>query len=163
MQNAVMRAVQGLKSLYFDPYILVNYDQNHRVIEVYDNGTGMNKEMCLNNFLSIGDNSFWQTKNCYNDYGNVKEGLSLISSHGIGVLSYFLIANEVELFSCYKDSLPVHMTISGYDQNVVFMKMRKENLPKFNQEICKLQTPWEQAHGTCIRLKLKEGYDVKGR
>lgn len=73
-------------------------------MEVFDNGTGMNKGICTNNFLSIGDNSFWATKQCFDLFGNVKEKASIIASHGIGVLSYFLLANEIELFSKYKDS-----------------------------------------------------------
>lgn len=156
-------SVQKLKMPFVDTYILLNYRciENKCELEIYDNGTGMNKDICLDNFLSIGDNSFWSTKTCFNEFGIAKEHIGLISSHGIGVLSYFLIANEIEIYSKYKNSEPIHMRITGYDQNVVFKKTSEANFPVFNQDISKLQTPWEQGHGTCVRLILKKNYSIK--
>ncbi len=162
IQNSVDAvSVQSIGNSTFIPYILINYYtmyDSSMVLEIFDNGTGMDMNICKNHFLSIGDSSYWNSKQCYDNFGNVKEGASIISSHGIGVLSYFLLSDEIELFSKFRDCEPIHMQINSFNQNVLFLKTNMKDYPKFNQSLYGFDTPWQQGHGTCVRLKLKEKF-----
>lgn len=126
--------------------------EGNQVIEVFDNGTGMNKNIFDNYFLSIGSKSYWKTEDCYNTWGDISDA-SIIASHGIGVLSYFLIADKIDIYSKYIETPPIHVLIDGYEANVVYLLSDESSLPKINIDI---DTPWEQGHGTCIQMCLKK-------
>ncbi len=124
----------------------------NQFIEVFDNGTGMNKNIFDNYFLSIGSRSYWKTENCCNDWGDV-DNTSIIASHGIGVLSYFLISDKINIYSKYLDASPIHVLIDGYEANVVYLSTDLNLFPKISIGSV---TPWEQGHGTCIQMYLKK-------
>ena len=122
-----------------------------QIIEIFDNGTGMDKKIIDKYFLSIGSKSYWKTEDFHNAWGDI-ENASIIASHGIGVLSYFLIADKIDIYSKYTDTPPIHVLIDGYEANVVYLTTNSDLLPKINMDIT---SPWEQGHGTCIRFSIK--------
>ncbi len=127
--------------------------EGNQIVEVFDNGTGMNKEIIDNYFLSIGSKSYWRTEDFNNDWGDINNA-SIIASHGIGVLSYFLIADKINVYSQYLNTSPIHVLIDGYEANVVYLSTDYSLLPKIN--IDSVVTPWEDGHGTCIQMYLKK-------
>lgn len=131
--------------------------ENNQVIQVFDNGTGMNKSIIDNYFLSIGSRSYWKTEDFYYAWGDI-DNASIIASHGIGVLSYFLIADKIDIYSKYVDAPHIHVLIDGYEANVVYMSTDYILFPKINIDI---ETPWEQGHGTCIQMCLKKNISPK--
>lgn len=58
-------------------------------IIIYDNGIGMNEEIIINKFLTVGEST--------------KEAEESIGKFGIGILSAFLIANQFKFKTSYKD------------------------------------------------------------
>lgn len=126
--------------------------EGSQVVEVFDNGTGMNKNIFNNYFLSIGSKSYWRTEDFNNNWGDINSA-SIIASHGIGVLSYFLISDKINVYSQYLNTSPIHVLIDGYESNVVYLSTDYNLFPKINVDI---ETPWEQGHGTCVQMYLKK-------
>jgi hypothetical protein len=160
LQNSMdSLSVQKMQNSLIDAYILINFhkdSEGKEIIDIYDNGVGMDKTSCSDHFLSIGDDSFWHTKKCLKEFGDAYKNTQIIASHGIGVLSYFLLSNEIEVFSKYKDAQSIHVQINKSNRNVIFLKTKEIDYPKFNQNSYLIQTPWQFGHGTCIRLNLRE-------
>ncbi len=160
LQNSMdSLSVQKMQNGLIDAYILINFhkdSEGKEIMDIYDNGVGMDKTSCSDHFLSIGDDSFWHTKKCLKEFGDAYKNTQIIASHGIGVLSYFLLSNEIEVFSKYKDVQSIHVQINKSNRNVIFLKTKEIDYPKFNQNSYLIQTPWQLGHGTCIRLKLRE-------
>jgi len=143
-----------VKNRHLPGLITIQINDTHdtsRSVDIFDNGTGMNKDIIDNYFLSIGSRSYWRTEDFYNKWGNVDDA-SIIASHGIGVLSYFLIADKIDVFSMYQSN-PIHVLLDGQESNVVHLSTEPDNYPKIAMGIA---TPWEEGHGTCIRMHLKE-------
>lgn len=61
-------------------------DNNPQII-IKDNGIGMNEEIIINNFLTIGESS--------------KKEENSIGKFGIGILAAFLLADEMKFKTCY--------------------------------------------------------------
>lgn len=144
------------------PYIFVDYKDNNNnqnpMIDIYDTGTGMNKEIINNHFLSIGENAYWYTNKCTQEW-NVKFSRDeLIADHGIGVLSYFMVASKIEVFTTYHWTNEFnHVYIDNYEDGVIFKKNKKSQFPKFSSEL-NISNPWDLGHGTCIRMHLNKRY-----
>lgn len=144
-----------LKNSRHQGQITIQIHTNHegsQIVEIFDNGTGMNSKIVDNYFLSIGSKSYWRTEDFNNDWGSVDD-TSIIASHGIGVLSYFLIADKIDVYSKYPDNPYVHVLIDGYEANVVYLSTKADDFPKVSMDIA---TPWDDGHGTCIQMRLKE-------
>lgn len=158
IQNAldsIFVAQKKLKSM--DNYILIDYSKpvtGQILLDIYDTGTGMDKEIINKYFLSIGEESFWFTKRCINEWGDFKKHDGLIADHGIGALSYFMLANKIEIFSIYHvNGTHNHVYIDNYENDIIFLNTAIKGFPKFDETIG-LSNPWELRHGTCIRLHL---------
>jgi hypothetical protein len=147
-------SVYKMKDNTLSPFLVLDYqsNSNNPIIDIYDNGTGMDYEICSRYLLSIGSRSFWFSERSYIEWGDVKR-ISIIASHGIGFLSTFMIADSVEVFSKYYDSEPVHLYIDSYKTGVVFKKTNIAMFPNWSLEGS--ISPWNQGHGTCIRLHLR--------
>ena len=146
-------------------YIYLNYKysltDSDAVLDIFDSGTGMDKEIINDYFLSIGEDSFWYTKRCFSEWGNFKKHNHIIADHGIGTLSYFMIADKIEIFSIYHtNGESCHVLIDNYESDIVFLKTDIKNFPIFKKSE-QLPTPWDLRHGTCIRFHLKKALPVK--
>lgn len=75
--------------------IRVNWFPANSVLEVIDNGTGMTQEIIENHLLKVGSSRYQDE-----DFKEKYPGFSPISRFGIGVLSAFMIADEVEIVTC---------------------------------------------------------------
>ncbi|OCL26279.1 hypothetical protein U472_09720 [Orenia metallireducens] len=156
LQNSIDALnVCKLKNPYLDGYIVIKYCKENNFLEIFDNGTGMDKEICSNHLLSIGTESFWVSERRHNDWG-AKNNLSIIASHGIGFLSTFMIADKIDVFSKYPDKDPIHMVIDSFNTSVVFKKTSQDQFPMWKEVNLEKPLPWNQGHGTCIRLYLRE-------
>lgn len=147
------------KTTSTEGYILIDYKSdsvNGYILDIYDTGTGMDKEIINEYFLSIGSKSFWYSNRCFDEWGITKINTRVIADHGIGVLSYFMIANGIEVFSIYqKSGESIHVDIENYLDGIIFKKTPLSKFPVFEcSEIT--STPWDMNHGTCIRFHLKE-------
>jgi len=156
IQNAVDAvAVYGRKAATgYSPCIVVDVSQAG-VIDIYDNGTGMDKEIVDKHFLSVGESAFWYSDRGIKEWGGVRRNTSLIAEHGIGTLSYFMLAAQVEIFSIYgQPGQHLHVVLDDYLDGVVFKNTPLSEFPRF--EGVQTTTPWELGHGTLIRMRLKQ-------
>jgi len=151
-------SVYKIKDKHSQSYLAVQY-QNHNkkyILEIFDNGTGMDQNICSRHLLSIGTNSFWFTERSCTEWGQIPEELSLIATHGIGFLSTFMIADKVEVYSKYPDQKQVHMVIDSFKSGVIYKTTPISDFPVLNSKLT-YSSPWQQGHGTCIRLHLRNG------
>ncbi len=104
VQNSIdavrLRKHVGSDGAEYSPRVKVVWDPDDRVIEIEDNGTGMSQEVIEENFLRVGS-SRYQSARFTKEHPNFNS----ISRFGIGVLSTFMIANEVDV-TTYVDGEP---------------------------------------------------------
>jgi molecular chaperone HtpG len=76
--------------------IAVTWDSSTRVLTVRDNGTGMTQRVIDDHFLKVGS-SLYQDE----EFRKAHPQFSPISRFGIGVLSTFMISDEIEVTTCH--------------------------------------------------------------
>ncbi|MFF0268077.1 ATP-binding protein [Kribbella sp. NPDC004536] len=99
LQNAIdavrlRQYLEKIKGVEYEPQINTRWYPDDRVLEIEDNGTGMSEEILERNFLRVGSSR-------YQDAQFIKEhpGFHSISRFGIGVLTAFMIADEVNVIT----------------------------------------------------------------
>ncbi len=156
IQNSLDAIKVCKKKIPSNHYIFFDINEKEGLVDIYDSGTGMDIEIFKNNFLSLGTRSFWKSWKGIQQWDIEQDRISLIAEHGIGNISYFMIANKIEIYSKYHFSQnPIHVVIEDYNDYVEFKPTQLNSFPKFtsNNSFC---TPWDLGHGTCIRFHLKE-------
>jgi hypothetical protein len=159
IQNAVdaVTVYGGKAATGYPPCIVVDVSQAG-IVDIYDNGTGMDKEIVDKHFLSVGESAFWYSDRGIKEWGGARRNTSLIAEHGIGTLSYFMLAAQVEIFSIYgQPGQHLHVVLDDYLDGVVFKNTPLSEFPRF--EGVQTTTPWELGHGTLIRMRLKQSAD----
>ena len=160
LQNALDAVkVFGRKVGHHTPSIVVDASQDG-FIDVYDNGTGMDKEIIDKHFLSIGESAFWYSDRGINDWGGTGKNEHLVADHGIGSLSYFMIADQIEVFSIYEPSQQhTHVILDDYLDGVVFKNTPVAEFPSFDAEAVGISPPWTSRHGTLVRMHLSRSVE----
>ena len=120
-------------------------DDEHCLI-VSDNGTGMTIEEVENFLLKVGASKY-RSKAFQKDFPN----FSAISRFGIGVLTCFLIADDIDI-----------TTRSEAEETANVISLRQVN----GKYLLKKVPPSEidsfiSGHGTCIRLHVRDEFDDK--
>ena len=78
----------------FEPNVVITWDSGSRDLIISDNGTGMNMEIIKNHLLKVGSSR-------YRDSNFIKNhpGYYSISRFGIGLLTCFLVADDVDILT----------------------------------------------------------------
>lgn len=76
----------------YKPQVLIQWDSDARSLSVLDNGTGMTKRIIKDYFLQIGSSRYREAE-ILEEYPD----FSSISRFGIGVLSAFMVADQVQV------------------------------------------------------------------
>jgi molecular chaperone HtpG len=76
----------------------ITWDSAKRELTVLDNGTGMTQKIIDAHFLKVGS-SYYQDE----EFRKLHSAFSAISRFGIGVLSTFMISDEIEVTTCHPD------------------------------------------------------------
>jgi len=155
LQNALDAIeVFGDEAIHYTSCIVVDVSRD-RIIDVYDNGTGMDKEIIDKHFLSIGESAFWYSDRGIKDWGGARKNERLIADHGIGALSYFMIADQIEIFSIYdRTQRHIHVVLDDYLDGVVFKNTAIADFPCFDPAEAGVSPPWTSHHGTLVRMHL---------
>ena len=74
----------------------IDYDEKGKYLYCIDNGLGMNKEIIEKYFLNIGT-SYYQSRDFFEQKANWNDKISPTSQFGIGILSCFMLGNEIEV------------------------------------------------------------------
>lgn len=104
LQNSIdaVRFHHGSKAMS-SGRVVVKWNASSRILEVHDNGTGMSLEIIENNFLHVGSSRYQDPQ-----FQEQNPNFNPISRFGIGVLSTFMIADEVEVITCLEGELKAH-------------------------------------------------------
>ncbi|MFJ3141483.1 ATP-binding protein [Streptomyces halstedii] len=142
MQNSIdaVRLHHG-KTAPVSGQVQVRWDSKERMLEVCDNGTGMTQGVIENNLLRAGS-SRYQDPEFKKEYPKFNP----ISRFGIGVLSTFMVADQVEIITCHRDEEKARQLSlrSVHGQYLVRTLDKNQEVPAQIRE-----------HGTIVRLTLR--------
>lgn len=148
VQNSIdaVRLKHGSKAPH-DGRVEIRWDSEERTLEVCDNGTGMTQGVIENNLLRAGS-SLYQDP----EFRKKNRDFNPISRFGIGVLSTFMVADQVEIITCHPEEKEARQLSlrSVHGQYLV------RTLDK-NQEVPERIRP----HGTIVKLTLRPSAELK--
>lgn len=127
------------------PKIALKYSSDDNILEIEDNGIGIDKEVFENYLIRIG-RSYYKSKS----FQSQNFRFSPISNFGIGIISCFMVSDSIEIESmkCYtptEKASPINYVLNI---NNKFIEQRPKARNRF---------------GTIIRLKLRKDYVNKLR
>jgi len=149
LQNA-LDAVRFRNFLYQDEpmgKIEVIWDSKTSRLTVQDTGTGMTQETIEKFLLNIGS-SFYQSEAVLQKHA----GFSAISRFGIGVLSTFMVADEVQILTVHPDDeFARRLTLPSVVKSYLIKK-----IPKDHPDVRAIGS-----HGTKVVMKVRRSADLE--
>ncbi len=128
----------------YSPEIKISWKEKERELSFIDNGTGMTLDIIQNHLLKVGS-SRYQDDNFKKKYPN----FSPISRFGIGLLTCFLIADDIDI-----------ITKSSETDKAILLKIKKVHGKYLLKYLPSDKQPNEiKNHGTIIKLYVRA--DVK--
>lgn len=122
--------------------VKIEWDSESSVLRVEDNGTGMTQSIIENHLLRAGSSRYQDP-----DFKKQHPGFSSISRFGIGVLSCFMIADEVEVLTSHPSEPEARqLTLRSVHGKYLIRLLNKETDP-----LAKQIGP----HGTRISLRVR--------
>ncbi len=132
-------------TIFYEPLIQVNWNSTDRQLSFVDNGTGMDIQIIQNHLLKVGS-SRYQDENFKKEFPK----FSPISRFGIGLLTCFLIADDIDI-----------VTRTQKAEKAILLKIRKVHgkylLKYLDVATSKVEIP---SHGTKINLHVRPDVDL---
>jgi molecular chaperone HtpG len=129
-------------SISFPGYVWIHWDSGNRVLTVGDNGTGMSQKIIENHLLRVGSSRYQDP-----DFKRNHPDFTAISRFGIGVLSTFMIADEVEIVTSHSDDQEARqLTLRSVHGKYLIRLLDKASDPAAIKV---------GRHGTIVRLRLR--------
>ena len=146
----VRKAFQRAWEESYEPKIVVRYYTKDGMdfLEVEDNGIGMNQHIIDAYYSKIGS-CYYKSREFYDLLYKFKADFKPISRFGIGVLSFFMVSDSIDVDSRRINDdqeldEPIHLIIEGYD-SIFYIKEGSRKTPG---TITKLQlrnaNPWKR-------------------
>lgn len=130
-------------STVYEPKVKITWDSNNRYLKVQDNGTGMTDDIILNYLVKVGV-SRYQSES----FKKENPGFHSISRFGIGLLTCFMISDQIEMYSLWKGNEKAYkLSISEISNDYILRNDADTD------EIL------EGKHGTTFILKVHEDVD----
>ncbi|GAA3573461.1 HD domain-containing protein [Snuella lapsa] len=135
----------------YQPKILVKYytENEEDVLEVIDNGTGMDEYIIDNYYSKIGS-SFYKSKDFYSLKAETNADFSPTSRFGIGILSSFMISDVLivdtkRVYGPHKSSDPLNITVEG-QESIFWIKSGTRETPGTSTRLIlrKSHNPWDR-------------------
>lgn len=156
LQNSIdaclLRKAQETKwNNLYEPRIFVKYytENGEDILEVIDNGTGMDEYIIDNYYSKIGS-SFYKSKDFYNLKAESNAEFSPTSRFGIGILSSFMISDVLivdtkRVYGPHKSSEPLNITVEG-QESIFWIKSGHRKTPGTTTRLIlrKSRNPWER-------------------
>lgn len=148
VQNSIdaVRVQHGSKASS-DGKVSIRWNSGARTLEVCDNGTGMTQGVIEKNLLRAGS-SLYQDP----EFRKKNPTFNPISRFGIGVLSTFMVADQVEIITCHPDEEKARQL----SLRTVHGQYLVRTLDK-NQEVPASIRP----HGTIVKLTLRPSAELQ--
>lgn len=149
VQNSIdaIRVKKEESGTNYDGNVKINWDQKNERLKVEDNGTGMTQEIIEEHLLTVGS-SRYQTQRFKDEFPDFHP----ISEFGIGILSAFMIANEVNIYTGHEGDEPPRQISFRSVHGRYLIRHLNEDDPEFEKV-----TP----HGTIVDLKMRPSADVQ--
>lgn len=155
LQNSIdaclLRQAQEIKwGNPFIPEITVKYykyDEEY-VLEVEDNGTGMDQYIIDNYYSKVGS-SFYKSTDFYSLKSESNADFSPTSRFGIGILSCFMVADTLwvdtkRVYAPHKSSEPLNITVEGQESIFLIKEGKRETPGTTTRLFLRDQNPWER-------------------
>lgn len=157
LQNSIdaclLRNAQELNWGYtkYEPEITVKYysEKEEDILEVTDNGTGMD-EYIIDNYYSRVGSSFYKSTDFYNLKSESNADFTPTSRFGIGILSCFMVADTIivdtkRILGPHKSSDPINVTVEG-QESIFWIKSGLREIPGTTTKLIlrKAKNPWDK-------------------
>jgi len=134
----------------YEPKISVKYftENGEKILEVIDNGTGMDEYIIDNYYSKIGS-SFYKSKDFYTLKAESNADFYPTSRFGIGILSCFMISDVLivdtkRVYGPHISSNPLNLTVEG-QESIFWIKDGHREAPGTTTRLIlrKNKNPWE--------------------
>ena len=135
----------------YNPEIFVKYyvEDGEVILEVDDNGTGMDEYIIDNYYSKIGS-SFYTSTDFYNLKSESNANFNPRSRFGIGILSCFMVADTLivdtkRIYAPYETSESLNITVEG-QESIFWIKTGNRQVPGTTSKLIlrKEKNPWER-------------------
>jgi hypothetical protein len=135
----------------YNPEISVKYynEEKDIILEIEDNGTGMDQYIIDNYYSKIGS-SFYKSTDFYNLKSETNADFTPTSRFGIGILSCFMIADTLivdtkRVYAQHKSSDALNITVEG-QESIFWIKEGERELPGTTTKLIlrKARNPWDK-------------------
>lgn len=127
--------------------VQIRWDSKARELTVEDNGTGMTQQIVEAHLLKVGSSRYQD-----NDFKKKFPKFTSISRFGIGILSAFMISDEIEILTCSPDDeFARHLSLRS-----VHGKYLVRTLAKSSPELQALHP-----HGTRVKLRVRASAELE--
>lgn len=128
------------------PRILIKWDEKLRELSFIDNGTGMTIDIIHNHLLKVGSSRYQD-----NEFKKKHPGFSPISRFGIGLLTCFLIADDIDI-----------VTKSSENEKAILLKIKKVHGKYLLKYLNENNVPKDiTKHGTIIKLYVRGNINLR--
>ena len=127
--------------------VSVHWNTQERILVVADNGTGMTQEIVENNLLKVGASRYEEPK-----FKEQYPDFTPISRFGIGILTAFMVADDVEISTCHPDEDQARRMLLRSVHGKYLIRLLDKNTGELPPHIV--------PNGTEIRLMVRPSADV---
>ncbi|WP_148050749.1 ATP-binding protein [Pseudomonas moraviensis] len=120
----------------------ISWDETTKILEVRDNGTGMSQAVIEDHLLKVGSSRYQDPK-----FKEKHPNFSSISRFGIGVLSAFMVADNVEITTCSLEDEKA--------RQISLRSVHGKYLIKLLDKVTQKDEIGVFPHGSRVRLKLR--------
>lgn len=135
----------------YTPEIYIKYstENNVDVLEITDNGTGMDQNIIDSYYSKVGS-SFYKSSEFYDLKSQSNAQFTPTSRFGIGILSCFMVADTMvvdtrRVYGPHESSDPINLTIEG-QESIFWIKPGQRNIPGTSTKLFlrKNKNPWDR-------------------
>ena len=127
--------------------VRITWSSADRVLVIEDNGTGMTQEIIDRHFLKVGSSRYQDE-----EFRKQHPAFSAISRFGIGVLSTFMISDEIEVITCHPDDDQARRLSLRSLHGRYLVKLIDKDASEMPKQI--------YPHGTHIKLKVRSSAEL---
>jgi molecular chaperone HtpG len=127
--------------------IAITWSSSDRVLTVTDNGTGMSQEVIVNHLLKVGSSRYQDSQ-----FKEKHPNFSSISRFGIGVLSTFMVSDNVQITTCSPDD--------DQGRRIDLRSVHGKYLIKLLDKVSDREELGVFPHGSSVRLALRPTADI---
>jgi molecular chaperone HtpG len=146
--DAIRLQWEGEASFVRDGEVRITWNTKKRELTIDDNGTGMTQDVIDKHFLKVGS-SLYQD----DEFRKQHPAFSAISRFGIGVLSAFMISDEIEVTTSHPDDEQARTLSLRSLHGKYLIKLVDKDATSLPSHIA--------THGTRVMLKVRSSAELK--